>query len=181
MKLWVPEPPTLSDKLADWEGLAMAGGESPIAGKRVLDVGPLYGVDALMFSTKAAPYIVLDSAPTVLEHVHLVAPSAECVRSDACVPWPFDDATFDLVLDFSTFDDTKDPHFCYRQAARVLAPGGILVTSYANALVIAPTTWWTKQDPDALAAHLEACGLRVFHRLREDQARAMMIADKRSP
>lgn len=175
---WRPLAPPLSDKLTDWAGLADVGGEGLIHGKDVLDVGPLYGVDALVFASKAKSYTLLDYSEAVLEHCHNVEPLARLVRGDVCQPWPLESAGFDTVLDFSTFDDVEYPERAYAEAARVLRPGGSLVTSFANARVVLPPTDYQTQDPGDLERLLVSLGLEPRTVQRREQARAIIVAHK---
>lgn len=175
------EPPPLSDKLVDWQALAVVGGQPWLAGKAVLDVGPGYALEAQVFSGLAARWVVLDLAPRVLARVAEVAPRALRVQGDACA-MPFGPATFDVVLDCGTFDNTPDPGLAYREAARVLRSRGVLISTYANRRVlggaVSPDGAERRQDPDELARWLNGCGLDVRWRDREDQARAVMVGEK---
>ena len=176
MSYRVPDPPTLSDKLADWEVLAAAGGDSLFVGKDVLDVGPLYGLEALIFAAKAKSYVVLDCSEAVLVRQ---PPMAERRFWDIThTPWPFEGESFDTVLDLSTFDDTDAPETCYLEAARILRPGGLLITAFANARVILPSDEWITQHPDTLAPLHQEIGFGTVRGWRLDQARAHMVAEK---
>ena len=170
-------PPPLSDKLADWSALAAFGGEVFYAGKDVLDVGPAYGLDAMMMAPKARRYVVADSDEYVLEHVRALHTGANTVCFDATRPWPLVE-TFNTVLDFSTFDDTSDPLACYREAFRVLRPGGCLISSFANARHAPP---WvpglpTTQDPDQLGQFVASLGFSEFRLIHEEFPRATILA-----
>lgn len=181
MIVWSPIPPYLSDKIADWECLCAGGGEELIKGKDVLDVGACWGTDALTLCSHAKTYVAADGSPEVLDHLRACMPKKVTVQFfDARERWPLDDASVDTVLDFSSFDDTGDADACYAEAARVLRPGGVLVSTYANACLIPQEVPYAKLDPTRLARYLGALGLSIKRRLREDQVRACVIAFKRT-
>lgn len=171
-----PDPPTLSDKLADWQVLADGGGDALFVGKDVVDVGPLFGLEGLLYAGRAKTYVALDCSEAILLRQ---APLVERRCADITkAPWPFADASVDTVLDLSTFDDTAEPMVCYAEAARVLRPGGHLITAFANATVVPPTPEWTSQDPYHLAVTLEGMGFGNMRGWRFDQARAHVIAER---
>jgi len=157
---WIPSPPCLSDKLADWQFLAEWGGEVFFQGRDVLDVGPFYGVEAFMFALKAKRYTVLDSVAGVLTHIGMIAPCTERIDADAEKPWPISEMTFDTVLDFSTFDDLVDPLHGYREAYRVL-----------NEKI----AFQTYQYPHELTVFLQGLGFKGVRTSRTSQARAMIV------
>jgi len=171
-------PPPLSDKMVDWNALCEAGGETFFRDKDVLDVGPAYGLDAFMFAFYAKSYVVLDSYEVSLDHVARVAPKSKGIECNLMEKWPVADASFDTILDFSTFDDSGAVEHCYREAARALRSQGTLVTSYANALQCDPAVPYTTSKPHELAAFLDSLGLKVHHRFREDGPRSVMFATK---
>ncbi len=175
-----PLPPDPSDKKIDREAFVIAGGVSLIVGKRVLDIGPCYGIDAREFASIAACYVTVDFDELVLEWTAKFAPNARGLVGDArCLP--FRTKTFDTVLDFGTLDNVGDPVQGYREACRVLQVGGVLVTTYGNARVLGPGDGVseTYSDPDFLAALLVEQKAHVVHRARENEPRAVMIALKR--
>ena len=178
MKAWKPEPPPLGDKLADWQALSDAGGEELLRDRDVLDVGPFWGIDAALFAPRARSYTAIDSADAVLDQVHRIAPSVRLVLADLLQPWPFEPATFDTVLDFSTLDDVGRPDVGYLEAARVLRPGGTLLTCFANSRGIDTSVEYTTSDPEELRRSLEAMGFEVRAVGRRDQARAVLVAKK---
>lgn len=176
-----PLPPPLSDKMTDREALRLAGGvEARIVGKRVLDLGPCYGQDAIDFGTLARPYVALDYDELVIEWVRKVAPAARGVVSDA-LALPFADATFDTVIDFGSADNIDPPEEVYRELCRVLRPGGMLITTYGNALLLGrspfPREYYSV--PDELVALLDSYGCTTRQRSHEEHARAILVAEKR--
>lgn len=176
---WIPAPNNLSDKLADWEILAQVGGTDLIRDKVVLDIGPAWGTDAYMLGPIAKRWVALDSSPAVLQHLndHRIP----CTEGDAAAI-PFPDDTFDTVIDFSSIDDTLgDPLACYAECARVLKPGGVLISSYANARACPPDAAYRMQDPHNLAEYCRSLGLNAFRREYEGQPRAVMVFRKREP
>ena len=178
---WVGPPP-LSDKLADWHALAMVGGEALTRDRDVLDVGPAFAVDAMLLSPYAKSYTVIDSQVAVLAQACRVGTRIIARRGDITQRWPFDGASFDTIIDFSTFDDTADPVHCYCEAARVLRPSGVLLTSYANAIIpeaVRAVAGYKTQSPNDLRRMLEAVGFMPGMRgFTEDKPRATLIAIK---
>jgi SAM-dependent methyltransferase len=176
----VPDPPPLSDKLIDWRVLAAMGGTPFMAGRLVLDLGPGFGLDALMFAGGARLYVALDTSAHVLAWVRRLAPAACCVLADAQA-LPFRAGAFDLVLDFSTIDNCTDPATAYCEAADVLNGAGVFVTTYANALIVKAVDGESPCEPAWLAQLLADNGLRLRYRSNEDGARAAMVAQRGAP
>ena len=132
IRKWIPNPdctPSLADKIADWTALEKAGGEAVIRGRDVLDIGPWFAIDALLLAGKSRRYVTVDRAADILALVRRVVPYVETVQADAS-DLPLENYSFDVVLDFSTFDDTDDPLTCYSEAVRVLRMRGLLVSRF---------------------------------------------------
>lgn len=53
---------------------------------------------------------------------------------------PFEDAAFDTILSSSVFEHLRRPAFAFAEAARVLAPGGVLVLH-------TPFYYWLHEEP----------------------------------
>jgi SAM-dependent methyltransferase len=176
----VPDPPPLSDKLIDWRVLAAVGGTPFMAGRRVLELGPGFGLDALMFAGGAGLYVALDASAHVLAWVRRLAPAARCVRADVRA-LPFRPGAFDLVLDFSTIDNCADPAMAYCEAADTLNGAGVFVTTYANALIVKAVDGEAPCEPAWLAQLLADNGLRLRYRSDEDGPRAAMAAQRGAP
>src|SRR5260370_22534224 len=179
--------PPLSDKLADWNALTLVSGEECIRGQDVLDIGPAFGLDAIMFARLARRYVIVDNADDVLKWIHelayddrLIGGEAEIVKANAC-DMHFENE-FDLVLDFGSIDNSGDHLAAYACAARALRHHGLLVTTYANRLVL--TNEYSGDEgeqriyPEMLGLYLREQGMWVRNRYRENQPRALMIAQK---
>lgn len=165
IRKWIADPdhtPSLADKIADWTALEKAGGEAVLRGRDVLDIGPWFAIDALLLAGKARRYVTVDCSEEILGWTRRVAPYVETVRADAA-DLPLENYSFDVVLDFSTFDDTDDPLACYTEAVRVLRMRGLLVSRFDDA-----------QDEDDRIAHLNRLGMHV----RTECQGRVIIAEK---
>jgi SAM-dependent methyltransferase len=180
-----PLPSPAGDKAVDREALQLAGGLGVITGKRVLEIGPCYGLDARDFAPLAALYVVVDLDELVFEWLRGFAPRAAPILADARL-LPCRGAQFDTVLDFGSLDNTGHPEQGYEEACRVLRPGGVLVSTYGNAAVLgrgaarllppdySPGEFYSY--PQELVWLLESQGLTVACRAHENQPRAIMVA-----
>lgn len=191
MRRW---PLILSDKLVDWGALSDMGGEALFSGQNVVEIGPGCGVDAMAFAGSASVWTCLDIDEDVLRHAKSVAgwddAAVTTARVDVSGPWwdarihlnmpPPGQA--DIVLDFSSFDDTGDPMACYTEAWKALRVGGRLLTSFANGDVVseeqARAGGYVATRPLVLACWLERLGMRVDRLWHPDGARAVMLATK---
>lgn len=131
-------PPHLSDKLIDWRLIENAGGQEIFTGKNVIDFGPSFGLDMITWSFFTKSYTVVDSDPDVLQHIKALS-HLFCERNIHVCDHNlrdglkfYDDATFDVVIDFGTVDNLINGYEPYREAWRILRPGGTLLTTYAN-------------------------------------------------
>lgn len=180
MNTWIPAPPTMSDKFVDWEVLVAAGGEWLFRDRKVVDCGPAWGVEAFIFGKKARPWLCVDSSKPVLAHVEASFPWCVAFDHDIREPWPEPLRGADTVIDFSSFDDTGNALLCFEHAAVALRSGGTLVTTFGNKAVggtIQNGVDWV--HPADLIALLARFGFTISHRLREDQARAGLVAVKK--
>lgn len=188
-------PPYLSDKLADLQLLAVAGGQQLIQGKTVLEFGPSYGVELYYLAPITQIYVVVDTAPDVIEHVRPIIDlhnsrkmCATLLEHNLQKPLPFRDATvemgYDVVLDFGTIDNVlaTPAALPYEEAIRVLKPGGTFITSYANFDYFkdrkSPSGDEYRFAPAELAALFLKLGCDVVHRQGNDQPRAGMVVRK---
>ena len=111
-KAWFGE---LSNK--DVLGLACGGGQQ----------GPL-------FVAAGARVTILDNAETQLSSERLVADregyDATIVRADMTKPLPFEDESFDIVFNPVSICYIREVRPLWREVARVLRPGGVLLTGF---------------------------------------------------
>lgn len=104
--------------------------EADLAGKRVLEVSCGHGGGAsyLVRTFHPASYVGLDLNPAAIDFCrrHHVLPALEFVQGDA-EKLPFDDESFDVVLNVEA--SHSYPHFStfLAEVARVLRPGGVLL------------------------------------------------------
>ncbi|MFA5937764.1 MAG: class I SAM-dependent methyltransferase [Sinimarinibacterium sp.] len=108
---------------------------SPLAGKRVLDVGTGDGTYAIGAAARSARVTALD-----LDRGMLAAAKARAdelgleltLRRGRAERLPFGDASFDVVLAVTVLCFVPDAQAVLREMARVLAPGGRLVLGELN-------------------------------------------------
>ena len=114
-------------------------------GRRFLDLGCGVGWAARLAAERGASYSVgLDFAGTALVRAKQHTPAAGWVQGDGN-SLPFGDGSFDQVFSFGSMEHFPDVALGFREAARVLAPGGALVTVVPN--------WWIRTDqPQELRA-----------------------------
>ena len=116
----------LASKLNPWvrQALDMGQREEGFAGKDVIEVGGAVPEEHVR-ATGAASWsgFYLGAQPKS-------APGYEIRNADArAIPWP--DQSFDLAFSSCAFEHIRDLPVALAEIARVLRPGGVLVTSYA--------------------------------------------------
>jgi SAM-dependent methyltransferase len=95
---------------------------------RVLDVGCGAGAALLPASRVAERAVGIELSPAMAARAREAVPGAEVVVGDAS-QLPFADGEFDVVLSSFTVFFMPDPTAALREWARVLAPGGRIVTA----------------------------------------------------
>ena len=116
-----------------------------LRGRRFLDLGCGVGWAARIAADEGASYSVgLDFAGTALVRARRHTPAAGWVQGDGNA-LPFRDGSFDDVFSFGSMEHFPDVPRGFAEAARVLRPGGQLVTVVPN--------WWIRTDqPQELRA-----------------------------
>lgn len=116
------------------------------AGTRFLDVGCGAGLALRLAADRGADVTGLDAAAGMLESARRRVPGAKLIQGEIQAP-PFEDAVFDAVTGFNSFQYAADPVTALREAKRVTKPGGRVL-----ALV------WSPVEMCELAPHLQSLG-----------------------
>lgn len=94
------------------------------------------GQQAPVFAAHGANVTVTDVSARQLENERLVAAregyAIEVVEADMSEPFPFDDASFDLIFNPVSNCYIRDIGPMQRECARVLRPGGVLITAFCK-------------------------------------------------
>ena len=113
-----------------------------LAGKKVLGLASGGGQQMPIFAALGAECTVFDLSLRQLESERLVALregySIRIVRGDMTLPFPFEDGEFDLIFHPVSNCYVKDVEHVWRECARVLKPGGVLLSGadhFVNYLV----------------------------------------------
>ncbi|SFL77307.1 class I SAM-dependent methyltransferase [Methylobacterium pseudosasicola] len=99
---------------------------APLPGKRLLDIGCGPGTLAKRLTEDGAAVTGIDPGAAALETARAAVPGArfEAASAEAL---PFPAATFDGAVMLNALHHVPDPASALAEAARVLAPGGLLV------------------------------------------------------
>jgi SAM-dependent methyltransferase len=102
------------------------------AGTRLLDVGCGSGRFCVLAAARGARVAGIDATPELLAIARERNPDADLRHGDLqFLPW--DDGTFDVVTGFNAFFYAADIVAAFREAARVLAPGGhVALTAFGR-------------------------------------------------
>ena len=126
-----------------WRAMSHLG---DLRGKTFLDLGCGVGWAARLAILRggAAESVGLDFAGSALQRARHHTPEARWVQGDGNA-LPFRDGTFDRIFSFGSMEHFPDVALGFAEAARVLRPGGVLVTVVPN--------WWIRTDqPQELRA-----------------------------
>jgi len=114
-------------RLDDWlEKLLPPRGK----GLRLLDLGCGTGHHLARYAARGFDVVGVDGSMEMLRHAHQTLPGA-ALRRAGIDALPFRDGIFDVVLSIEVLRYLPDPDAGLEEAARVLRPGGMLVTTAA--------------------------------------------------
>lgn len=144
-------------KSGDWRVLltptkpAPAEWFPPLAGADVLGLASGGGQQCPIFKAAGANVTVFDLSARQLENELMMAErerySIAIVKGDMSKPFPFADASFDLVFHPVSNCYVHDVEHVWREAYRVLRPGGTLLAGFTN-----PAVYLFGDDADPLRA-----------------------------
>ena len=164
----VLDPPELSAYMDGWDGEAFLNTLALTGVEDVLEIGVGTGRLALRVAGRCRTFTGLDISEKSIARAaaHLAAyPHARLIRADF-MAWETQ-ARFDVIYASLTFMHLEDKAAAVRRVAAMLRPGGRAVISLdkdqsgvidygTRCLPVWP------DDPEAMAAHLHAAGLRVL-------------------
>jgi SAM-dependent methyltransferase len=111
----------------------------PLAGLAILGLACGGGQQCPIFTALGADVTVFDLSAKQLETELIMAQrenyEIRMARGDMGKPWPFADASFDLVFNPVSNCYVRDVEHLWAEAYRVLRPGGSLLAGFANPCV----------------------------------------------
>src|SRR5437660_1115587 len=111
----------------------------PVSGLLGLDVGCGEGSNTRQVARLGAKMSAIDIAPTFVQHAQAVDDGLKIeFRVGDAMALPFADATFDFVTAFMCLMDMPEQPQAFREAARVLRPGGFLQFSILHPCFVPP-------------------------------------------
>jgi SAM-dependent methyltransferase len=105
----------------------------PPPGRRTLDIGCGEGRVSRDLAARGHTVVGVDASPTMVEAARAREPSIEVLLADAA-KLPFADGFCDLAIAFMSPQDIDDLDGAFREAARVLEPGGRFVFAIVHPL-----------------------------------------------
>ena len=149
-----------------------------LKGKRVLGLASGGGQQMPIFAALGADCTVLDYSEKQLASEHLVADregySIETIRGDMTKPLPFPDAYFDLVFHPVSNCYVKEVKPIFKECARILKKGGILLSGLDNGVnddetMIINSMPFDPLQNEAQRKQLEEtdCGIQFSHTVEE--------------
>ena len=99
-----------------------------IDGRDVLELGCGTGKNTVWLAERARRITAMDFSPGMLEVAHGRIPPdrVTLIQHDVRERWPFEDASFDLVVGNLLLEHLQNVATVFAEAARVLRPGGVM-------------------------------------------------------
>ncbi len=153
-----------------------------LVGKKVLGLASGGGQQMPIFTALGAKCTVLDYSPKQIQSERYVADregyEITAIEGDMTKKLPFEDETFDLIFHPVSNCYIKDVYHVFREAYRVLRPGGILLSGLGNEvnyfvdMAEEKIIWKMPFDPteDENVRNFlmeEDCGIQFSHTLEE--------------
>jgi len=126
---WAPVYDTDRNATRDLAGSVLRAALPDPAGLDVLEIGCGTGLRTAWLADRARSVLALDLSEGMLEvaRARVDAAGVTFRRHDLTERWPAEDASFDLVADSLVLEHLPDLGRLFREAARVLRPGGLMV------------------------------------------------------
>ncbi|MDR2720451.1 MAG: class I SAM-dependent methyltransferase [Nitrososphaerota archaeon] len=107
-----------------------------VKGKKVLALASAGGQQGPILSALGAEVTVFDNSQKQLETEQKVADregySIKIIKGDMTQPFPFDNESFDLIINPVSNDFIKDLSLFWKECSRVLKKGGSLIAAFVN-------------------------------------------------
>ena len=105
-------------------------------GKKILGLACGGGQQGPVFAAKGYDVTIMDFSTSQLQKDEMVAKreglTIHTVQSDTTKPFPFEDETFDIIFNPVSNVYIEDLENMYKEAARVLKKGGLLMVGFMN-------------------------------------------------
>jgi SAM-dependent methyltransferase len=116
-----------------------------VQGLRVCDVGCGEGRFCRMLSARGADVVGIDPTPLLIEEARRRDPGGAYIEAHA-EKLPLEDNSFDLVISYVTLVDIADYRTAIREMARILKPGGRLISANLNGFATSVPTGWIRNE-----------------------------------
>ena len=108
-------------------------------GKKILGLACGGGQQGPVFAAKGYDVTIMDFSESQLQRDEMVAKreglKITTVQGDLIKPFPFEDETFDIVFNPVSNVYIEDLENMYKEAARVLKKGGLLMVGFMNPVI----------------------------------------------
>lgn len=106
------------------------------SGKKILGLACGGGQQGPVFAAKGYDVTIMDFSTSQLQKDEMVAKreglKINTVQADMTKPFPFEDETFDIIFNPVSNVYIEDLENMYKEAARVLKKGGLLMVGFMN-------------------------------------------------